>query len=88
MLIVLDAMKGYHKCVLNKESQLLTTFITAFGRFKYLCVPYGICSISEHYDCHMAEVFADLSGFHRIVDDIRETLSYLALFIQNLDYLW
>ena len=32
----LDAMKGYHQCPLDDESQLLTTFITPFGRFKYL----------------------------------------------------
>jgi len=41
---VLDALKGYHQCPLDPESQLLTTFITPFGRFKYLQAPYGICS--------------------------------------------
>ena len=30
---VLDAMKGYHQCPLEKNSQLLTTFITPHGRF-------------------------------------------------------
>ena len=33
---VLDAMKGYHQCPLDQNSQCLTTFITPFGRFKYL----------------------------------------------------
>ena len=46
----LDALKGYHQCPLDEESQLLTTFITPFGRFKYLRAPYGISSISEHYN--------------------------------------
>ena len=45
---VLDALKGYYQCPLDEESQKLTTFITPFGRFKYLRAPYGICSISEH----------------------------------------
>ena len=67
---VLDARKGYHQCPLDKESQLLTTFITPFGRYKYLRAPYGISSISEHYDRCMAEAFTGLSGFRRIVDDI------------------
>ena len=31
-----DARKRYHQCPLDAESQLLTTFITPFGRFKYL----------------------------------------------------
>ena len=67
---VLDAMKGYHQCPLDPDSQLLTTFITPFGRFKYLRAPYGICSISEHYDRRMAEAFVGLTGFRRVVDDI------------------
>ena len=64
---VLDTMKGYH---LDPESQLLMTFITPFGRIKYLQAPYGICSISGHYDCHMAQAFMGLTGFHRVVEDI------------------
>ena len=67
---VLDALKGYHQCPLDQESQSLTTFITSFGRFKYLKAPYGICSISEHYNCRMAEAFVGLSGFRHIVYDI------------------
>ena len=37
--IVFDALKGYHQCPLDEESQKLTTFITPFGRFKYLRAP-------------------------------------------------
>ena len=67
---VLDAMKGYHQCPLDQESQFLTTFITPFGRFKYMRAPYRISSISEHYDRRMYEAFEGLSGFCHIVDDI------------------
>ena len=67
---VLDALKGYHQCPLDEDSQDLTTFITPFGRYKYLRAPYGISSISEHYDRRMAEAFTGLTGFRRVVDDI------------------
>ena len=67
---VLDTKRGYHQCPLDEKSQLLTMFITSFGRFKYLRAPYGISSISEHYDRRMAETFIGLSGFRRIVNDI------------------
>ena len=66
---VLDALKGYHQCPIDQDSQILTTFITPFGRYKYLRAPYGISSISEHYNCRMTEAFNGLSGFGRIVDD-------------------
>jgi len=44
----------------------LTTLITSFGRFKYLCTPYGISSISEHYNHRMTE---GLLGFRWVVDN-------------------
>ena len=66
----LDAMKGYHQCPLDEASQDLTTFLTPFGRFKYLRAPYGISSISEHYNRRMDEAFSGLLGYRRIVDDI------------------
>ncbi len=66
----IDALKGYHQCPLDEESQLLTTFITPFGRFKYLRAPYGISSISEHYNRRMDEAFSGLSGYRRVVDDV------------------
>ena len=65
-----DALKGYHQCPLDKESPKLTTFITSFGRFKYLRVPYGICSISEHYNRRMDEAFEGMQDFIRVVDDV------------------
>ena len=49
---------------------MLTTFITLFGRFKFLRASYEISSISEHYNCRMDEAFAGLSGFCGIVDDV------------------
>ena len=67
---VLDAKKGYHQCPLEETSQLMTTFITPFGRFKYCRAPYGLSSIAEHYNRRMADAFQGLTGFRRIVDDI------------------
>ena len=67
---VFDALKGYHQCPLDEESQQLTTFITPLGRFKFLRAPYGISSISEHYNRRMDEAFAGMQNFRKIVDDI------------------
>ena len=44
--------------------------ITPFGQFKFLRAPYGISSISEHYNHRMDEAFAGLPGFRRVVDDV------------------
>ena len=41
---VLDAKDGFHQVKLDKESSLLTTFWTPFGRYRYLRMPQGIGS--------------------------------------------
>ena len=64
-----DAYKGYHQCPLDEESQDPTTFITPFGRYKYLRAPYGISSISEHYDRRMDNSLEKIKQLRRIVDD-------------------
>ena len=64
-----DAVKGYHKCPLEEESQILMTFITPFSKFKFLCAPYGISSISEHHNRRMDEAFSGLTGYC-IIDNI------------------
>ena len=64
---VFDALKGYHQCPLDEESQRL---ITPFGQFKYLRALYGISSISEHYNRRMDEAFAGVQGIRKIVDDV------------------
>ena len=87
---VLDAAKGYHQCPLGKESQLYTTFITPFRRFKYLRAPYGLLLIAEHYNQRMAEAFEGLTGFQRIVDniaiynkDVETHVQYVKQFLQH-----
>lgn len=52
---------------MDEDSQLLTTFITPF---KYLRAPYGISSISEHYNRRIDKAYSGLSGYWRVVDDI------------------
>ena len=44
--------------------------MTPFGRYKFLRAPFGICSISEHYNRRINEVFQGLKNYRRVVDDI------------------
>ena len=67
---VFDALKGYHQCPLDEESQKLTTFIMPFGRYMYWQAPYGISSISEHYNRRMDEAFQGICDIRKIVGNI------------------
>jgi len=45
----LDANLGFWQIKLAKESALLTTFITPFGRFCFNWLSFGITSAPEHF---------------------------------------
>ncbi len=66
----LDAASGYHQVPLEKESALLTTFITPHGRFCFRRLPFGISSASEIFQRKMNEMLSDLEGVAANQDDI------------------
>ena len=46
-----------------------TTFITEFGRFRYLRTTQGLCSAGDAYNSQYDQVLSDIPRKHRIVDD-------------------
>lgn len=65
----LDASNGFWQVLLD-DSSSLCTFNTPFGRYKFLRMPYGICSASEVFHKKMFENFDDLEGVCMYIDDL------------------
>ena len=65
----LDANSGFWQIPLNKESRLLTTFITSFGRYCFNKLPFGIASAQEHFQKVMNKVLSGLDGIVCRMDD-------------------
>ena len=66
----LDANSGFWQIPLSKESALLTSFITPFGRFCFNRLPFGITSAPEHFQRRMSSILAGLKGVVCQMDDI------------------
>ena len=66
----LDASSGYWQLRLHEDSSKLTTFIAPFGRFRFIRLPFGICSASEIFQREMSEVLHGLAGMSVYQDDI------------------
>lgn len=66
----LDANSGFWQVELSKESRLLTTFLTPFGRYCFNRVPFGISSAPEIFQRAMSEVLAGVEGAICHMDDI------------------
>ena len=66
----LDLASGYWHIELDEESSLLTTFNTPFGRYKWRCLPFGICVSSEIFQKRLHQALEGLDGVLCIADDI------------------
>lgn len=67
---VLDATQGFLQIKLDKESSKLCTFATPFGRYRFLRLPYGICSAPEVFQEAMYEMFGNIEGCTFYIDDL------------------
>ena len=66
----LDATSGFWQIPLDENSQLMTTFITPFGRYAFRRLPFGISSAPEIFQRKMSPLPEGLSGVEVITDDI------------------
>ena len=65
-----DLADGYWHIELEEESSLLTTFQTCFGRFRWLRLPFGICTSAEIFQKKLHNALRDLKGVICVADDI------------------
>ena len=66
----LDANSGFWQIKLFKESSILITFITPFGRYAFNRLPFGITSAPEHFQRRMSDILAGLEGVVCMIDDV------------------
>jgi len=66
----IDANSGFWQIELSKQSSLLTTFITPFGRFCFNRLPFGISSAPELFQKRMSFALEGLEGVICLMDDI------------------
>lgn len=66
---VFDAWNGYHSVPLHDDDRHKTTFITPWGRYRYLSAPQGYMASGDGYSRRYDEVVADIGNKTKCVDD-------------------
>ena len=66
----IDANSGFWQIELLKQSALLTTFITPFGRYCFNRLPFGISTAPELFQKRMSMALEGLDGVACLIDDI------------------
>ena len=66
----LDAHHGYLSIALDQESSLLTTFYSPFGRYHFLCLPFGLVCSQDIFQKKMDQILEECQGCTGIAYDI------------------
>ena len=66
----LGAHHGYRSIVFDQESSLLTTFNSLFGRYCFLCLPFGLVCSHDIFLKKMDQIPEECQGCIGIADDI------------------
>ena len=55
----LDAYSSYHQIAMKETDQLATSFITQYGSYCYVTMPFGLKNAGATYQRCMQQCFAD-----------------------------
>ena len=66
----LDAKNGYWSVKLDRESQLLTTFNSPFGRYCFQRMPFGLVMSQDVFQQRMDMIIGKCTGALVLIDDV------------------
>ena len=64
-----DCWHGYHSLQLAEEDRDLTTFISPWGRYRYLTLPQGVLSAGDGYTQRLDSILEGFQRLRRCIDD-------------------
>ena len=66
----IDLRSGYHHTALGKSSRAKTAFVTPFGKYKFLMVPFGLAQAPAYFQLLMNKVLKGQKFAMTYLDDI------------------
>ena len=66
----IDLRSGYHHIALGKISRAKTAFVTPFGKYEFLMVPFGLAQAPAYFQLLMNKVLKGLKFAMTYLDDI------------------
>ena len=66
----IDLRSGYHHIALGKSSRAKTAFVTPFGKYEFLMVPFGLAQAPAYFQLLMNKVLKGLKFMMTYLDNI------------------
>ena len=67
---MIDLRSGYYHIALGKDSRAKTAFVTPFGKYEFLQVPFGLAQVPAYFQHLMNQVLDNCSFAMTYLDDI------------------
>ena len=80
----IDLRSGYYHIMLGKSSRAKTAFVTPFGKYEFLMVPFGLAQAPAYFQLLMNKVLKGLKFVMTYLDDI---IIFSQNELQHLEYL-
>ena len=80
----IDLRSGYHHIILCKSSRGKTAFVTPFGKYKFLMVPYGLAQAPAYFQLLMNKV---LHGLDFAMTYLHDIIIFSKIELQHLEHL-
>ena len=70
MFYTIDLRSGYYHIALGKNSRDKTAFVTPFGKYEFLMIPFGLAQALAYFQLLMNQVLEGLNFAMMYLDDI------------------
>ena len=84
ILSFLDAYSGYHQIAIKESNQLATSFITPYGSYCYVTMPFGLKNVGATYQRCMKQCFADQIDLLDQPNQIEWPKPTIAVYVDNI----
>ena len=65
-----DLNMGYYNIRLSTDIQNMKMIVTEFGKFRYNCLPMGMCTSGDIFQAKVYKLLCDIKGVKTYIDDI------------------
>ena len=66
----LDFNMGYYTISIYPASQYMTMIVTEFGKFRYNCLPMGMCASGDIFQAKVGKLLGDIKVIKKYINDI------------------
>ena len=84
ILSFLDAYLGYHQITMKESDQLVTSFITPYGSYCYVIMPFSLKNAGATYQRCMQQCFTDQINPLDQPDQVERPKPTIAVYVDDI----